>query len=464
MLFDDVPMWPTFTLYNLSLSLQSSIKTNFPGPVWVIAEISSLNVNGASGHCYLELVDVDPLTHQQRAKMRATIWARHRAGIFQTFRMAAGVDLQAGLSVQVLASLDYSSVYGLSLNITNIDGAYTAGAMALKRQQTLAQLARDGVLEMNKTLPQPSLPRRIAVISSPTAAGYEDFMKQIADAKERYSLKIELFEAIMQGEQAPPTIVNALGKIYSSLSQWDVVVIIRGGGARLDLSCFDDYTLASHVAQFPLPIYTGIGHERDNSVVDIVASASLKTPTATAEFIKGFFLVREQALTDTLAYMMQGMRAAVDGKRAMMLRLATTLFEGVRHQLTVRRVEVASFSRQIASVLQHQTLAFRKELVAQCGALTQSLSGELSKRQADVRSVGQNTTLGATRSLGECREALGIVAEQLAGQRPAAILARGYARVERSDGSALIRAADARVGEGVALHWADGVRSATIEQ
>lgn len=463
MLFDELPTQPTFTLYNLSLSLQSSIKTNFPGPLWVIAEISSLNVNTASGHCYLELVDVDPLTHQQRAKMRATIWARHRVSLFQSFRMAAGVDLQAGLSVQVLASLDYSPLYGLSLSITNIDGAYTAGAMALKRQQALAQLARDGVLEMNKALPQPSLPRRIAVISSPTAAGYEDFMKQIADAKERFSLKIELFEATMQGEQAPPTIVNALGKIYSSLSQWDVVVIIRGGGARLDLSCFDDYTLASHVAQFPLPIYAGIGHERDNSVVDIVASASLKTPTATAEFIKGFFLAREQALGDAIAYMMQGMRAAVDGKRVLMARLATTLFEGVKRRLTVRMVEVNSFSRQIASGLLSAARIRSKDLEGLSGALVQAMRRGLTKCQVDIQTAAQSTALGAVRRLGECRESLGVMAEKLANQRPADILEKGYVRVERSAGNAVTRAADAKAGDTVWLRWADGSKRGTIE-
>lgn len=463
MLFDDVPVCPTITLYNLSLSLQSCVKSNFPGSVWVEAEISSLNVNPSSGHCYLELVDVDPATHQQRAKMRATIWARRRVGLFQTFRLAAGVDLRAGLGVRVLASIDFSPAYGLSLNITGIDGAYTAGALALKRQQTLAQLARDGVLEMNRAMPRPALPRRIAVVSSSSAAGYEDFMNQIEPTKRRFSLNIRLFEAIMQGDQAPSSIVDALGKIFQTLDQWDAVIIIRGGGAKLDLSCFDDYTLASHVAQFPLPIYAGIGHERDSSVVDIVANASVKTPTAAAEFIRSFFLEREQAFKDTLLLLAQGLRAAVDGSRLSLGLLSGSLCEGATRQLRVRRVEVDSFSRQIVAGLANILRIKRGDLVSLCGTLSVGLRAELGKRHSEVMSAAQVASLGATRRLGECREALGEMAAHLAGLRPASILAKGYARVELVDGRAVIRAADATPGGDVVLRWADGSRRAKIE-
>ena len=463
MLFDDVPMWPTFTLYNLSLSLQSCVKTNFPGNVWVIAEISSLGVNSTSGHCYLELVDLDPTTHRQRAKIRATIWARSVASVFQTFRLAAGVDLQAGLTVQVLASLEYSPVFGFSLNITDIDGTYTAGAMAVKRQQTLAQLAKDGVMEMNRSLARPALPRRIAVISSPTAAGYEDFMKQISDAQERFSLQIELFEAVMQGEQASQSIVEALGRIFQELGQWDVVVMIRGGGAKLDLSCFDDYLLASHVAQFPLPIYAGIGHERDSSVVDIVANATLKTPTATAEFIKSFFVEREQALLDAVQFLAQGMRTALDGNRVALRQVSENVYVGAKRHLAVRMVEVLSIARQFA-VGSEGILRLRgQELQGVCGRLEQGFERMLEKGLTGVQRAAESLAMGVFQRLGESREALGVMSERLTQQRPDSILERGYVRVERDGECAIGRAADARGGEEVRLRWKDGERRAKIE-
>lgn len=463
MLFDDVPMCPTFTLYNLSLSLQSCVKTNFPGSVWVIAEISSLGENGASGHCYLELVDLDPDTHRQRAKMRATIWARSVARVFQTFRSATGVDLQAGLTVQVLATLEYSPVFGFSLNITDIDGTYTAGEMAVKRRQTLAQLAKDGVMEMNRSLERPSLPRRIAVISSPTAAGYEDFMKQISGAKERFSLQIGLFEAVMQGEQAPLSIVDALGLILASEREWDVVVIIRGGGAKLDLACFDDYTLASHVAQFPLPVYAGIGHERDSSVVDIVANATLKTPTATAEFIKSFFVEREQALLDAVQFLAQGVRTALDGNRVALRQVSDNVYVGAKRHLAVRMVEVLSIARQFAVGSEGILQLCGQELQGVYGRLEQGFERMLEKSITGVQRAAESLAMGVFQRLGECREALGVMSERLTQQRPDSILERGYVRVERDGGRAIGRSVEVRSGEEVRLRWKDGERRAKIE-
>ena len=463
MLFDDVPMWPTFTLYNLSLSLQSCVKTNFPGGVWVIAEISSLGENSASGHCYIELVDLDPDTHRQRAKMRATMWARSVARVFQTFRSATGVDLQAGLTVQVLATLEYSPVFGFSLNITDIDGTYTAGVMAVKRRQTLAQLAKDGVMEMNRSLERPSLPRRIAVISSPTAAGYEDFMKQISGAKERFSLQIGLFEAVMQGEQAPLSIVDALGLILASEREWDVVVIIRGGGAKLDLACFDDYTLASHVAQFPLPVYAGIGHERDSSVVDIVANATLKTPTAMAEFVKSFFEERELALLDAVQLFAQGVRTALDGNRVALRQVSDNVYVGAKRHLAVRMVEVLSIARQFA-VGSEGILQLRgQELQGVYGRLEQGFERMLEKSITGVQRAAESLAMGVFQRLGECREALGVMSERLTQQRPDSILERGYVRVERDGGRAIGRSVEVRSGEEVRLRWKDGERRAKIK-
>lgn len=460
MLFDDIPARPTFTLYNLSLSLQSCVKTNFPGAVWVVAEISNLGVHRASGHCYLELVDFDPATRQQRASMRATIWARNFARVQRSFRLAAGVDLQAGVTVRVLGTLEYSPVYGFSLNISDIDGTYTAGALALKRQQTLAQLARDGVMGLNRALPRPAFPRRVAVVSSPTAAGYEDFMQQIAGAKARYALTIQLFEAVMQGERAPGSIVDALGRIAET--RWDVVVLIRGGGGKLDLSCFDDYTLASHVAQFPLPIYAGIGHERDQSVVDLVANATLKTPTATAEFVQSFFSAREQDFLATVQFLAQGARAGVDANRVMLDHFSGRILEMVRSRVLMRMADFTSILRQFALGFGGKARLQAEGLDSVCQALARDARGAAEREWARGQTAAQGLAVGAMRQLAARREELGAMRARLASHRPAAVLARGYVRVERADGTAIARAACAREGESVRLRWADGVREGSV--
>ena len=257
---------------------------------WVQAEIASISVRG--GHCYLDLVEksVSGIV----AKMRATIWANVYALLRPYFHEETGTDLQVGMQVLVEATVDFHAVYGLSLNITNIDPTYTIGDLAKQRQETIAKLLAEGVMDMNKSLALPTIVRRIAVISSESAAGYGDFRHQLEDGG--YRFETTLFPAIMQGEHAPKSIIAALDTIANQEEEWDAVVIIRGGGATTDLTCFDDYNLCNHCAQFPLPILTGIGHTRDVSIVDMVVHLPLKTPTAVAAFLIGRFRDAEEQI------------------------------------------------------------------------------------------------------------------------------------------------------------------------
>lgn len=259
---------------------------------WVQAEIASISVRG--GHCYLDLVEksVSGIV----AKMRATIWANVYALLRPYFHEETGTDLQVGMQVLVEATVDFHAVYGLSLNITNIDPTYTIGDLAKQRQETIAKLLAEGVMDMNKSLALPTIVRRIAVISSESAAGYGDFRHQLEDGG--YRFETTLFPAIMQGEHAPKSIIAALDTIANQEEEWDVVVIIRGGGATTDLTCFDDYNLCNHCAQFPLPIITGIGHTKDVSVLDMVSFAPLKTPTAVAQYFVDGRLTQAQRLRD----------------------------------------------------------------------------------------------------------------------------------------------------------------------
>ena len=270
-----------YSLLELCEWIQEVVENELPDRYWVRAEIASMSVRG---HCYMELVEKSE-NGILAAKMRATCWSNVYALLSAYFAQETGQSLHVGLQVLLEVSVEYHAVYGLSLNVWSIDPTYTLGDLAKQRQATIRQLTEDGVMELQRALEVPSLPRRVAVISSADAAGYGDFCDQLKHNRFGFAFVTQLYPAVVQGDTAARSIVNALGAIAAQEEEWDVVVIIRGGGASTDLSCFDDYMLASHCAQFPLPIVAGIGHTRDVSVVDMVVHASVKTPTAAAEWL-----------------------------------------------------------------------------------------------------------------------------------------------------------------------------------
>ena len=272
------------TLLELNKSIQDTLKNSFPGSIWIIAEISELKVN-RNGHCYIELIEKDAITDNIIAKTRAIIWAFTFRMLKPYFENTTGHELIPGLKILIQAKIEFHELYGLSLNITDIDPNYTLGDLAQKRIEILKNLEEDGVFNMNKEVFFPIVPQKIAVISSETAAGYQDFINQLTNNTYGFKYYVKLFPAIMQGVQAEESIITSLEKIYDYEDLFDIVVVIRGGGSQADLNCFDNYLLASNIAQFPLPVLTGIGHDKDESVVDIVAHQKLKTPTAVAEFI-----------------------------------------------------------------------------------------------------------------------------------------------------------------------------------
>ncbi len=251
---------------------------------WVTAETSDLRRNG---HCYLELVQKHPSTGETIARARATIWRSTFQRIDADFFMATGTRLDSGMKVMVKVTANYHPAYGLALNITDIDPAYTMGDLLRLRREILARLTAEGVVDLNRNLQWhiPSL--RVAVISAEGAAGYGDFMRHLADNPRHISFSTRLFPAMMQGTSAPASIIAALDVIAADEDQWDCVVIIRGGGATSDLASFENYELAANIAQFPLPVIVGIGHERDVTVLDYVANMRVKTPTAAAQWLIG---------------------------------------------------------------------------------------------------------------------------------------------------------------------------------
>ena len=272
------------SLYELNGLVKRSIRSCLPDTYWVQAELSDVRSN-YSGHCYLEFIQKDASGNNLIAKARGTIWSNVFKMLKPYFEQETGQAFASGIKVLVEVSVEFHELYGHSFTVLDIDPTYTVGDMERKRREILRQLEEEGVIDLNKELEMTMLPQRIAVISSATAAGYGDFCNQLADNSRGYGFHAELFPAIMQGERVEESILSALDAINRRADEFDVVVIIRGGGATSDLSGFDTYLLAASCAQFPLPIITGIGHERDDTVIDKVVHTRVKTPTAAAEFL-----------------------------------------------------------------------------------------------------------------------------------------------------------------------------------
>ena len=277
-------MTESYSLSELGKCIKMTLKTAFVEPVWVRAEISEMHEN-VSGHCYIDLIEKADDTDVLVAKQKATIWAFTYRMLKPYFESETGATLRAGMKVLLLCDVEFHEVYGVSLNVRDIDPAFTVGEMAVRRAEIIRRLTDDGIVDMNKQQPLALVPQRVAVISSATAAGYGDFCDQLRNNVFGYTFYTKLFPATMQGAQTEQSVVAALDKICDFIDNFDVVVIIRGGGATSDLVAFDNYNLALHCAQFPLPIISGIGHQRDESVVDLVAHTRVKTPTAAAEFL-----------------------------------------------------------------------------------------------------------------------------------------------------------------------------------
>ena len=270
------------TLAQLQGRISIALAEAIPLPVWVCAEVADIKIN-ASGHCYIDLIEKNEKTGATEAQARATIWRSQVMSTVGRFEQESGQRLAKGMKILFKATVSHHAVYGMSLQILQIDALHTLGDMERRRQQTIEQLQKEGVWDENRSQTMPLVVQRVAVISSATAAGYQDFMMELS--RSGYAIHTELFEAVMQGESCDASVVAALYAIAERADEFDAVAIIRGGGSTSDLECFNAYDIALTVAQFPLPVLTGIGHDKDTSVTDMVAHTMLKTPTAVAQWI-----------------------------------------------------------------------------------------------------------------------------------------------------------------------------------
>ena len=281
-------------LFGLQSRLKQGIDSLFPNRIWVKAEVSAVKARNG-GHCYLELSQSD--SNGLVAKASAIIWSSKYRIVAPYFQSVTGSPIQEGMVVLVEVQVNYSELYGLSLIINDIDPEFSLGVKELERQKTIERLQKEGLMDLQKGLQLPLLPYKIAVISAEDAAGYRDFVRHIAENPYGFTYDLTLFPALMQGAECPRSIISALDSVLEDCDQWDAVLVLRGGGSKLDLACFDDYDLAAVIAQYPLPVLTAIGHDQDFHVCDMVAHEYVKTPTALADFLLDIYEQEDERLS-----------------------------------------------------------------------------------------------------------------------------------------------------------------------
>ena len=390
------------SLYELNSLVAEAIGIGVPGQYWVEAEISE--AREVRGHCYLELVEKDDRSNTPVARASAKCWQNRWSIIRPMFERVTGQRLHAGMKVMLRVYANFHEAYGFSWIVSDINPEYTMGDLARRRQEIVAQLKTEGVFDLQRELTLPMFAQRIAVVSSDGAAGYGDFCRQLHDNSAHYIYKVELFNATMQGEAVEHSVIAALNRIYSRHDSFDVVVIIRGGGATSDLSGFDTLALAENVANFPLPVITGIGHDRDESILDMVAHTRVKTPTAAAQLLidnlartESMIDAARQSIVDSTRRRMQHERVRVESLSAripMMFSLVKTK-EEARVDMLSRRIEAAT-QRRIATALM-----------------------QIDSLQAKLQSA-------VNRQLVDARHRLQLIEQRVEAVNPERLLQRGY--------------------------------------
>lgn len=385
------------TLTELQLTIRDSLYIALPDWYWVIAEISEIKEN-YSGHCYLELIEKHPEENDVKARIKAIIWNNRYSLLRAFFQNITGESLKPGLKILVKTKIEYHEIYGLSLIISDIDPSYTIGEMALKRQMIIKKLEEEGVFSMNRELSFPLLPQRIAVISSGTAAGYSDFVKHLHDNSYGYVFYTALFESVMQGAETEKSVINSLNMIADHPDLFDVLVIIRGGGSQSDLSWFDSYNIAYYITQFPIPVITGIGHEKDLSVTDMVAYRPLKTPTAVADFLIDCVASAEAYLNEMSTEIAELSQSTVkeyleliESYRLKLIPLAKLLISGQKENLSNRIIEVINFGKEFIMKARLRTENQKSRLLSNSSSFSMGKKTLIEKEKYELIKVTGNS-------------------------------------------------------------------------
>ncbi|MEX0986559.1 MAG: exodeoxyribonuclease VII large subunit [Bacteroidales bacterium] len=423
------------TLSSLNRQIREFTQQAFPQPVWVVAEILEMNLN-RSGHCYMELIEKSESDNNIIAKSRATIWAFKFRMIRPYFEATTGSILQPGIKILLKAEVTFHELYGLSLNINDIDPSFTLGDMARQKQEVINRLKSSGVMEMNRELILSEVPQRIAVISSETAAGYGDFIDSLINNNFGIGFSVSLFQAIVQGDAAESSMISALEQVFESDTAFDAVVLIRGGGSQSDLDCFNGFELAMNIAQFPLPVLTGIGHERDVTIADMVAHQSLKTPTAVAEFLVdkvAGFLEKLDRIRERFS---QAVRWILQEETMVLQQKASDLHYLVQQHLTEGKHGLEAYRASVESSVKHIVRDQATTLNNHSDKLKYLWKGIFSQHRYDLKNFRERNRRSGTDLLQSSKEQLRNFERTLELVRPEKVLARGYS-ITWSEGKAV---------------------------
>ena len=435
-LFPDQPQGMTLSEFNARIERQVN---GVPGlqNQWVIAETSDLRLN-RSGHCYTELIEKDD-RGTTIAKIGAAIWAGTYRDLYNKFLRSTGQVLATGMKVMVKVTVNFHSLYGMKVVINDIDPNYTLGDMARQRQEIINRLTAEGIIDLNKELPWPEVPQRIAIISAEGAAGYGDFMNQLTGNPYGLQFYTCLFNAVMQGAQTVPTVMAAMDRINRHIDLFDCVVIIRGGGATSELNSFDNYDLASYVANFPIPVIVGIGHERDVTVLDYVAALRVKTPTADAETLiqRGTTVLAH--LDELQDAVVTAVRDTVGQAREHLAFFTTMIPAAAQHLIDTNRIRLDNHARNIPFAAQGLIVNQRTRLERAVERMGDAVSRALQREQQRLVALGDKATLLS----------------------PVNTLQRGYTLVRLGD--KCVTAADQlHSGDQITVQFATGTTDATV--
>lgn len=369
-------------LFMLQSRLKEGVESLFPKRIWLKAEVSAVKAR-PGGHCYLELSQSDGTGLV--AKASAIIWSSRYRFIAPYFESVTGSCIREGMAVLVEVQVTFSQLYGLSLIINDIDPEFSLGAKELERQKTIERLNSEGLMDMQKSLSLPLLPYDLAVISASDAAGYRDFMRHIDENPYGFRFNIELFPALMQGADCPSSIIGALDAVLESGNDYDAVLILRGGGSKLDLACFDDYDLSAVIAQYPLPVLTAIGHDQDFHVCDMVAYEFVKTPTALADYILGIYEDEDERLSSFLTRVRLAFSSRISGMETALGRLGDRIARGYSMKISLMESKVALLETRIAASDPRRIMERGFALAVDSAGLV--LKGAVGKKAGDRVSV-----------------------------------------------------------------------------
>ena len=395
-------MKKALSLYELNSIVRETIEEITPDEYWVEAELSE--VHEIRGHCFLELIQKDEKNNTPIARASAKIWVSRWMLIRPHFERVTGQHLKSGMKVLLSVSPSFHEAYGFSWIVNDIDATYTVGDVARRRQEIIDKLKGAGIFTLNKELEIPMVAQNIAVISSETAAGYGDFYNQLINNRYGFYFNIRLFPAIMQGEMVEKSIISALNTIYEKIDDFDVVVIIRGGGATSDLSGFDTFDLAENVAQFPLPVITGIGHERDDTILDLISNTRVKTPTAAAEFLIDRLISIDSHIDE----------------------LQTKIVNTITQRIKVEKLHIDHISSRIPTLF--SLVKARQEALLDkiFQEMINSMLIKIEKTRNHINILSNNIQPISERILTAERHRLEIIAQRIDAVDPERLLKRGY--------------------------------------